>query len=265
MREFESLGQYHDLWAHIILSAPNSFRSFDGTPIDQRTALESAFSSIESGFHFIERVLKDDRQIGIARELIRMSLEAYLAGDSKRGAHTLQECEGLIWKGRRQPVKYGIEAEQRAFGEKVLYKGMIASIYPYEGSESDLGSAQKQLFQHFLMEVDASLAREAIFNPTFWSLSPDGAISRLKSKSRKQSLEFIRNGFDNGTIKASAEGSILFSGWDGLITCVLEEPDHPKIDAIGFSKKWMRTDFRFHLYDPVLTQGLDTYKFTPCP
>lgn len=76
--------------------------------------------------------------------MIELSLEAYLAGDKKRGAHALQECEAIVWKkkGWLKP-KYVVEAELRAFGRLELFKAVQVSIYPFEGTADDLSSNQR--------------------------------------------------------------------------------------------------------------------------
>ena len=99
MRKYETLGRWHDSWASLVLSAPDRFREIRSNAlfINQKKALRDAFDDIRANFDFARRKLKDERLIRIAEELIEMSLEAYLAGDSKKGAHALQECEGMIW------------------------------------------------------------------------------------------------------------------------------------------------------------------------
>ena len=69
-----------------------------------------------------------------------MSHEAYLAGDRKTGAHVLQECEGMIWKGSAGRPKYMVEAERRAFGKVVRFQDDIASPCPLEGTFSNAQS-----------------------------------------------------------------------------------------------------------------------------
>lgn len=100
---FESLGQWHDFWAVILLSAPSDFSEYDEKTTtmvkvpDQAGALKEAYETLISGFQFAERKLKDEQLVHIVRELIEMAFEAYWAGDGKRGNHTLQEAEGMIW------------------------------------------------------------------------------------------------------------------------------------------------------------------------
>lgn len=129
IRTFESLGRYHDSWAKIILCAPDRFPEYDWDlpPRSQSQRLEEAFASLQAGRHFAEKKLKTSRHIGVFRELLNMSHEAYLAADSKRGAHILQEAEGMVWRSRASQLKYVVEAERRAFGEVVLFKDAAVS------------------------------------------------------------------------------------------------------------------------------------------
>lgn len=85
-----------------------------------------------------------------------MSHEAYSEGDSKRGSHVLQEAEGLVWQSRASRLKHVVEAERRAFGDVVLFKDVVVSPYPYEGSEEDL--AQKAGVRSRLRSFDINTA-----------------------------------------------------------------------------------------------------------
>lgn len=64
---FESLGQYHDSWATIILCAPDRFPEYDwDTPKrSQAQRLEEAFVSLQAGAHLAEKKLKEPRLIGV--------------------------------------------------------------------------------------------------------------------------------------------------------------------------------------------------------
>ena len=123
IERFESLGRWHDLWAVVLLHAPADFKEYDDVTrtmvrvADQAGALETAYNRLLSGFQFAERKLKDERLSSIVRELIEMAFEAYRAGDGKRGNHTLQEAEGMIWTGSRM----------RSSSQSKLKDGFMAS------------------------------------------------------------------------------------------------------------------------------------------
>lgn len=52
--KFESLGEYHDHWALVILCAPDNFFSDDDAPVNQAEALKEAFDVLKSGISFVE-------------------------------------------------------------------------------------------------------------------------------------------------------------------------------------------------------------------
>jgi hypothetical protein len=145
---FKSLGQYHDSWTSIVLSAPDQFHGFGDEPVDQAAELEKRFRWLRDGFFYVERKVKDEQLCRILLELIQMSHEAYLAGDRKTGAHVLQECEGMIWKSGAGRPKYVVEAERRAFGRVVRFNDVVVSPYPLEGTVESLGRDQKVLLAH---------------------------------------------------------------------------------------------------------------------
>lgn len=99
MRNFETLGQYHDHLASVVLSAPDRFYDvrLGDLAADQQQALAKAFDRIRSGFHFIQKKLKDERLERICQEMIEMSFDAYSHGNTKLGSHVLQEFRGLVW------------------------------------------------------------------------------------------------------------------------------------------------------------------------
>lgn len=88
-QRFNTLAEYHEHWKWLILDAPSEFRSHDDHPVNQSAALEDAYDALEKGFVFVERKIRDTRQIAVLRELIAMSHEVYLAGGAKSGAHML--------------------------------------------------------------------------------------------------------------------------------------------------------------------------------
>jgi hypothetical protein len=245
---FSTVGQYHDAWAWIILSAPDEFSSFDGKPADQRKELDRAFADLREGFHLAEKKLKDPRLIRVCRELIEMSYEAYVAGDSKIGAHSLQECEGLIWPGRRLPAKHAVEAERRAFGELQLFANVQVSRYPYEGTYDDLGPTQQRLLAH-AAESCLSRLREDQGFLAVWTAHSDGAIREVRARSQKQAREFIRAGATSGAIIGAGSAQLLPGG--GLLVYHLEEPGRPLIAVMNLRRNGAFEPPRYHLNDPV--------------
>jgi hypothetical protein len=246
-RRFNTLGQYHDSWARVLLCAPDSFWSFDDRPVNQREELEQAFDGLREGFPFVEKRLKDQRLVRICRELIEMSYEAYVAGDSRLGAHSLQECEGMIWPGSKLPVKHAVEAERRAFGEVRLFAGVVVSPFPRDGTQEDLGAIQRQLLQHAIESCKPLLNGEVFL--VSWVAHKDGSIRELKARSQKKAREAIRAGAMSGEVVGAASAQMLPGG--GLLVYHLEEAGRPFIAVMNLLKDGVFESPRYHVHAPV--------------
>lgn len=272
-RQFESLGQYHDAWASVLLSAPDNFRWFEGNkfvPVsDQRQALSAAFEDLQSGFHFVERKIKDPRLIKVMREMLDMSFEAYRAGERKRAAHTLQELEGMIWTSRKLKPKYAVEAEQRAFGELSLYKGVRVSPYPYEGSSTDLGPDQSALLELAQRHCRVYQAARKEFGYFAWVMDSQGVIQRVSpdpkeddhplltptQKSWRATYNRLRELGLCGQAKACVLMQITGPLGNGIVSYDLEGKARPRVSArqlFELTNDGRRTfkPMRFYLEDP---------------
>lgn len=265
----ETLGQYHDLWVSILLCAPDQFRDV-ATPdlalvSDQKATLREEFGRLRSGFHFAEQSLKNSRISRIAEELITMSLEAYLAGDTKTGAHTLAESEGLIWKSRAVRVKYGVEAEHRAFGENVLYANTIISPYPYEGSLEDLGSDQSNLLAIAQDWVERYQSERKEFKYFSWVIDSQGAVRRTSVEPREdkhQTFPPVQKAFGYKRLKELASNQDIRASvlvqiggvTGGLVSYDLEQIGCPHVSARQLFKvesgRICNEPMRYHLMDP---------------
>jgi hypothetical protein len=264
----ETLGQYHDHWAWLILSAPDRFRDVRTFKLldDQQAALREAFDELRSGFHFVERKLKDERLTRVAAELIEMSLEAYLAGDVKTGAHTLGECEGLIWPSQARTPKYAIAAERRAFGENVLYAGQVASPYPYEGTAADLGADQAKLLALAMDWSRSHQEQGRDFKYFSWVVDLDGAVRRtsvepkedrhpvLQPAQRSWGFRRLKELGEAGQIRACVLMEIMVPQSDGLVSFDLEERGRPRVSARQLFKQRdpgiEYEPMRYHIEEP---------------
>lgn len=277
MREFQSLGDWHDFWSTILLSAPDRFRSLFGVLLpDQEQALREAFVKLRSGFPFAEKKLKDERLSKIAQELIEMSFEAYCQGDGKTGAHTLQECEGLIWPGGRVRPKYAVEAERRAFGENVIYAGVVISPYPYEGDSTDLGPDQAVLLKLAEEYCHAYQRELRDFRFFSWVMDNEGVVWRTSKDPKEDShpiLQPVQKSWGHKRLKELGQSGQIRAcvlmeivgpqGTLGIVTYDLEERGRPRVSA---RQSFSRTDFsdrefryertRYHLEDPQFFPGL---------
>lgn len=254
-REFESLGQYHDFWSVILLSAPDGFRSYVDREVDQAAALDDAFDVLRSGFRHVERKVKEPRTLRILRELIAMSHEAYRAGDRKTGAHVLQECEGMIWPSHRQRVKYAVEAERRAFGEVVTHAGVTVSPYPYEGTAQDLTDVQSTLYAAARARCLDHFARRADFRPFVLILDDEGTVRELKSRSWKKARDDIRALVERGEAVGFVRAEVAVSGLSGVLAYQLEVPAAPLVSVRCLVEDYRCGSPRFHLDEPQVLAG----------
>ena len=264
----QTLGQYHDLWTVIMGKAPAKFRDIVGGTllIDQKTALLEEFERLRSNFDFARRSIKDDRVCRIVEELISMSLESYLSEDQKTGAHTLAEAEGLIWPSRRMRVKYGVEAERRAFGENILYANVVVSPYPYEGTVADLGSDQIKLLDLAERWVSLFQTQGRDFKYFSWVLDSAGVIKRTSSEPKEDDHAVLQPvqrswGFkrlkelgQTHQIRACVLMEIVGPRGDGIVSYELEQQGRPRVSARQLFKRrageTQHEAMRFHLMDP---------------
>ncbi len=249
-KDFESLGQYRNHWAMIVLHAPDDFTDIDGNAVDQREALEEAFDVLRAGFTFVERKIKDPRQLTIMRELLQMSYQAYLAGDRKRGAHTLQECEGLIWPSRGGRLKHVVEAERRAFGEVVSYAHVKVSPYPYEASKSDLTPTEVRLYAEANQRCLEFFAKHEDFKPFVLFLNASGGVSQMRQQSWKKAKEEILSLVAKGDCLGFAKSEVVVSGMSGVLIHTIEAPGRPQVSVRALVRNYVCEAPRFHLDNP---------------
>ncbi|HEY8880319.1 MAG TPA: hypothetical protein VIN03_22305 [Roseateles sp.] len=244
MYQFRTLAEYHDHWSLVLVCAPDDFFEEDWDPpgMTQQQRFEEAWALLRSGDHFAEKQLKNDaRRLRIFHELLKMSREAFDAGDAKRGCHTMQEAEGLVWPSRAPRLKHVVEAEQRAFGEVLLYSHVVVTPYPCEGTEADLGDVQRRMWQHVAAEVD-KLDPGSTASFLCWVMQRDGSIRAFKGRSRKATLESIRQGARDGSLLGAAVAELIPS--KHLMSIDVEEPGRPRISIRGSDEKRY-----FHLED----------------
>ncbi|GAD47633.1 hypothetical protein NT2_01_04040 [Caenibius tardaugens NBRC 16725] len=262
--EPETLAQYHDLWASLILRAPDSFHNVaDMTPMaDQKAALVKEFERLLAGFHFAIRKIKDEHVSHIAKELITMSFESYIAGDKKAGAHMLQEARGLVWPRHQLRIKYGVEAERRAFGKNLLYANVLVSPYPYEGTVADLGPDQTILLEiavHWFKSYN-ELFRD--FKYFSWVIDAENVVRRTSIEPKDDDhplLKPLQKSWGYKRLKelgraGDIQACVLVQYMPGLVIFDLEQRGKPRVSArqlfSGFGRETEYGQIRFHLEDP---------------
>lgn len=75
--------------------------------------LERAFGELFEGFVTVRQRVTSEEMLRVLREMLEMSFEAYREGNEIRGAHILQEFEGLIWPSRKVSLGHESEARRR--------------------------------------------------------------------------------------------------------------------------------------------------------
>lgn len=267
MRKAESLGQFHDILASIVVWAPDQFPATKRGLVDQSAVLRDEFECMRDGLRFARPKLKAPRMERIVQELIEMSFEAYTTGDSKTGALALQECEGLIWPSCRTKPKYAVEAERRAFGDNVVYAGIKVSPYPYEGSMADVMPDQATLLALAEKSVRSYLAESRDFK--FFAILIDGdrAVRKITSgpddvaltfpplqKSYRATYYRLKELAGAGALQACIMVQVVGPLGSGITCYDIEQPGAPRISARQMFKirDGATRDFaamRFHLED----------------
>ncbi len=263
----ETLDQYRDIWSALLLQAPDNFTDTIGNLLpDQRAALIEDFARLKDGFHFARKNIKDERLLRIAEELIEMSLESYVKGNKTSGAHMLQECQGLIWPGRKLRVKYGVEAERRAFGDNILHANVVVSPYDYEGTTADLGEHQRRLLSLAKMWCRRYQADGKDFKYFSWVVDIGGAVRRLSAQpcedhhatfppvQKSRGYKRLKELGDSKSITACVLMEVISPLGDGIVVFDLEEKGRPKVSARQLFKRPERDTIydrvRYYIEDP---------------
>ena len=97
MRYVRNLQGLYDFIATVVLGAPDRFRYRDHRPSEDQLSLDRAFKELRSGLEFVAASDTDPGFHDRLREVLDQSLEAYRAGDRKRGAHLLQDFQDMIF------------------------------------------------------------------------------------------------------------------------------------------------------------------------
>lgn len=113
-----SIARYHDFLSYVVVSAPDDFPAEDYLQPEEQMTLDKAFSELLGELPAVRSLVKDEQRMAVLRELLRMSQEAYRSGDAARGAHILQEFEGLVWPKHKLPTRFEQEAVARVNGRQ---------------------------------------------------------------------------------------------------------------------------------------------------
>jgi hypothetical protein len=246
LKDLESLGQYHDFWATVIFKAPDDFHySFLPEPVDQSQALADAFESLQYGLRFAKAKIKDERQVGVIAELLRMSYEFYLANERKLAIRALQEAEGLIWPSQRIRLELTAVAEMRAFGAVQMFKDVRPRKFDGEASLSELGPGQRKLLDFVWPLAKEIVASGAEFKMFPYVVTSSGELLEVRLTSSKKTNAEIQRLASSGEITASIRADFF-----GVLIFELEERGKPLISARAKWENGKFNEFRFFLDDP---------------
>jgi len=97
MRWVLHLDALHDFIGLVILRAPDRFPRRDFLPDDEQLNLDRAFEELRNGLDFVAVCPGDPTFHNRLRTVLEESLDAYRAGDRRKGAHRLQDFQGMIF------------------------------------------------------------------------------------------------------------------------------------------------------------------------
>lgn len=109
----DRLSEYRNFLGYVLLSAPEKFPVEDFLSEEEQMDLDKAFAELFRAFPMLKQRTKDENLLSLAREVLQISYEGYKSGNEIRGAHALQEFEGLLWPSRKLPEEYVLEARER--------------------------------------------------------------------------------------------------------------------------------------------------------
>jgi hypothetical protein len=98
MARVKDIGSLYDFIGYVVLCAPDRFPIRDYLPPDGQMNLDKAFVELRRGIDLIEPDMADDTKRKCLVSLLGEALEAYKAGDERKGAHLVQDFQDLIFK-----------------------------------------------------------------------------------------------------------------------------------------------------------------------
>lgn len=98
MAWIRDIDSFYNFIGYVVLSAPNSFPVEDYLAADEQMNLEKAFVELRKGLAMVDPEVADSRKRQKLSAMLEAALAAYHAGDDVKGAHLLQDFEGMIFK-----------------------------------------------------------------------------------------------------------------------------------------------------------------------
>ncbi len=104
---------YHDFLVYVYVHAPDGFPEEDYLQPHEQMNLSKAFLRLLDNLPDVSARIKEPGKLLVLRELLVMAKEAYEQNNDVRGAHILQEFEGVVWPKHKQSTSFFEEARQR--------------------------------------------------------------------------------------------------------------------------------------------------------
>lgn len=92
------IDSFYNFIGYVVLRAPNSFPVEDYLPPEEQMTLEKAFAELRRGLQMVDPEVANELKREKLSSMLEASLIAYRAGDEVKGAHLLQDFEGMIFK-----------------------------------------------------------------------------------------------------------------------------------------------------------------------
>ncbi|MDW3687849.1 hypothetical protein RA280_40215 [Cupriavidus sp. CV2] len=94
----KDINSFHNFIGYVVIRAPDRFPIEDYLPLDQQMNLGRAFAELRHGLEFVDPTVAGEEKKQKLSALLDASFAAYSSGDDVKGAHLLQDFEGLIFK-----------------------------------------------------------------------------------------------------------------------------------------------------------------------
>jgi hypothetical protein len=92
------IDSFYNFIGYVVLRAPSSFPVEDYLPADEQMNLDRAFAELRNGLQMVDPEVADEQKRERLSSMLDAAQAAYRAGDEVKGAHMLQDFEGLIFK-----------------------------------------------------------------------------------------------------------------------------------------------------------------------
>lgn len=101
MAWIENFEELVDFLSMVAVCAPDSFPKEDYLRDDEQLTLERAFDELRQGIRLVAERTPDDAVLEQLRECLEDAFASYKQGNDIKGAHLLQDSEGILLRINR--------------------------------------------------------------------------------------------------------------------------------------------------------------------